>query len=120
MSNTGETINDLIHKVAEIGQPLSIGDDIAEQERQKLILAAEELLIAARKPEENVYLTATQVYLSDVQAFHEMLTPKEDSSECRLPLCNSNGRLRCHARPSRVHRQRHSCYKAKRRPDAAG
>jgi hypothetical protein len=57
-----ESIRFLLSEINSLG-PLMLGEDIAEQARKKLILAAEKLIIAARTPGENLYLTAAQVGL---------------------------------------------------------
>ena len=57
-----ESIRFLLSEINSLGT-LMLGEDHAEQVRKKLILAAEKLIIAARTPGENLYLTAAQVGL---------------------------------------------------------
>jgi hypothetical protein len=57
-----ESIRFLLSEINSLGT-LMPGEDNAEQVRKKLILAAEKLVVAARTPGENLYLTAAQVGL---------------------------------------------------------
>jgi hypothetical protein len=64
-----ESVKLLLAEVNTLGR-LVIGNDGGESARKKLISAAEKLIIAARTPGENLYLTAAQVgILSICQGF---------------------------------------------------
>lgn len=58
-----ESIRFLLSEINSLGT-LMLGEDHAEQVRKKLILGAEKLIIAARTPGENLYLTAAQPFLN--------------------------------------------------------
>lgn len=58
-----ESVKLLLAEVNTLGR-LVIGNDGGESARKKLISAAEKLIIAARTPGENLYLTAAQPFLN--------------------------------------------------------
>lgn len=69
-----ESIRFLLSEINSLGT-LMLGEDTAEQVRKELILAAEKLIIAARTPGENLYLTAAQVgLLLPVQKYNADIT----------------------------------------------
>jgi hypothetical protein len=81
-----ESIRFLLSEINSLG-PLMLGEDNAEQVRKKLILAAEKLIIAARTPGENLYLTAAQVgLLLPVQYYNADITKAFSQwiNKCRL------------------------------------